>query len=94
MRIENWSVVSSGGPFDYPELCVQCLHGFVYGHPLFDDGTEITTSALSGAIGERIRTHSGHVYELRDADPHYLVAHPGAKRRLIMSLLENGEVQL
>jgi len=94
MHIENWFVTVGNDvtPYTAPEMMSKSLHGNVYGHPLFDDGEEITTSSIEGAQGGRVRTRSGSVYELGDPHPDYLKAYPDCKQKLLLSLLENGEV--
>ena len=94
MKLENWSVVAGmANPYQAPEQCVQCLHGTVYGHPRFEDGSSITTSRIVRAQGGIIETFSGSLYELGEVDPVYGAAYPNAKQRLILSVLENGDVE-
>ena len=82
-RLENWSlVIKTVNPYQAPELGVQCLHGFVYGYPRFEDGTEITTSRIERIEEEIVVTKSGTRYALGDVDPDYEKLYPNARERL------------
>ena len=84
MKLENWSAVSD--PYQVPEIAGYYLHGIVYGHPRFDDGSEVTTSRIVGIIGDEVLTHSGNLYELGNADSEYESLYPNARARLISFL--------
>ena len=88
MRIENWSVVSfCHHPYSAPETCQLSLHGCVFGHPRFEDGTPITTSPIISVDGAgHILTRSGSDYFLGKVDPLYERAFPEAQNRLLNSL--------
>jgi hypothetical protein len=87
MRLENWSVVfSETDPYLAPELQKIALHGNVYGHPRFDDGSSVTTSTIKELRGELIITNSGSEYELGEVDPEYEKRYPEARQRIFKSL--------
>ena len=84
MRIEEWSICFN--PMDAyvpPEMQTKSLHGKVFGHPRFDDGHEVTTSAICGVQDGKVATASGSVYELGEPDAAYESAFPGAKQRAL-----------
>lgn len=88
MIIKNWSVVTTNiNPYQAPETQGRSLQGRVFGHPKFDDGTEITTSSICG-IGDQgeILTTSGSSYILGQVDPAYEKKFSNAKNRLLISL--------
>lgn len=89
-RLEQWSVVNSGDPYKPPEAQTSHLHGKVYGHPGFDEGTEVTTSPIAGLDGFAIRTRSGSRYFLGEVHPDYEKAYPDAKKRLYDTLIKAG----
>ena len=60
--LKEWSVVRSDNPYRPPEY--KKLHGKVYGNPNFEDGGEITTSAIFTINKNEITTRSGSVYIL------------------------------
>jgi hypothetical protein len=86
IRLDNWSVVNDGDPYKAPEQQESRLHGNAFGHPRFDDGKTITTSAILTKDGDLILTRSGSRYELGDIDPEYEKIYPNARKRLIDSL--------
>lgn len=90
--LENWSMVFTD-PWAAPEMQIPQLHGKVYGHPKFDDGESITTSAIDGFDKESnaVVTRSGSKYCLGHVDSEYEEIYPDAYNRLINSLIENGE---
>lgn len=48
VELYNWNFVGiPANPYQAPELWTQCFSGVVYGHPNFEDGTQITTSRVS-----------------------------------------------
>lgn len=86
-RLENWSVVVGEiNPYMAPEQVTQHLHGKVYSHPLFDDGDEITTTAMVARHEEGdnvvIETRTGSRYLLGEVDPAYEAAFPNARARV------------
>lgn len=64
MRLENWHVVASNDPDASPECQARKLTGEVFGHPRFEDGTQISTSRIEKIDGNRVTTKSGSVYTL------------------------------
>lgn len=84
MRLENWSIVQRNpDPYKAPELQRQYLHGKIFGHPDYEDGTEITTSAIWAIRDNLIITKSGSEYALGEVDPKYEAAFPDARNRLL-----------
>jgi len=85
MRIENWAVVSIiDCPFTAP-----ALRGQVFGNPRFEDGQYVFTSSIgSKSDQDEVVTMSGSVYELGQASPAYEEKFPGARDRLLGSLVE------
>lgn len=87
VRIENWSVgCPYTDPYKAPELQTMCLMGNVYGHPRFEDGHFVHTSAMESTNRGFIKTYSGTTYRLGKIDPKYEKLYPNAKRRLIATL--------
>jgi len=88
MILENWSLVFKD-PYQAPELQRPALHGDVYGHPNFEDGSTVTTSTIVGITDdEKIITHSGSEYELGEVDPRYEKLFPKARDRVIKTAKE------
>ena len=87
LRIECWGIVPNGDVYTAPERQSFSLKGFVFNHPRFPDGDDITTSAIksvSGTIEEvLVYTTSGSVYKLGDPDPRYEKQFPNAKERIL-----------
>lgn len=72
VRIENWSVIfSSSDVYTPPEMREQLLHGEVYGHPSFEDGFPVTTSAVCESSK---KTSAGHVVQTQSRE--YLLGKP------------------
>jgi hypothetical protein len=86
-KMENWSIITTN-PYRAPELGGQMIHGSVYGHPKFPDGSHITTSEIIGRKGELLETYSGSLYELGSIDPQYEKNFPNAFSRIMHSLKE------
>ena len=87
-RLENWAVIAvPDSPYQAPELWRQRLHGNVYGHPRFGNGTEVTTSPITSKKGENILTRNTE-YELGIIDTEYEKLYPNARERLLNSLKE------
>jgi hypothetical protein len=89
-RIEKWGVVPLGtDPYTPPECRAHGLTGTVYGHPVFDDGDPITTSAFHSLRQEGdnviVTTRSGSEYLLGQVDPEYERLFPNARARVIKS---------
>jgi hypothetical protein len=88
MLLENWSIVNiNDNPYDPSEMIIQALHGIVYGHYNFQDGSHITTSRIKAYKNGKIVTVSGSEYDLGEIDPEYEALYPNARDRLIKSLL-------
>lgn len=84
MRIEEWSICANpADAYVPPELRTKTLHGKVFGHPRFEDGHEVTTSAICGVKDGQIVTTSGSLYELGEPDAKYEAAFPGARLRAL-----------
>lgn len=88
MKIERWSMVSRARSHHAPEIGLFSLCGRVYGHPSFDEGHSIITSAIVKRKGDSIVTESNSVYELGEVDPEYEKLFPNAKERLLAQLHE------
>lgn len=71
VRIENWSITSKATPYTPPECHFIRIHGEVYGHPMFDDGAEVTTSDVLEVSGSVVQTRSRE-YILGDPNPDYV----------------------
>lgn len=76
MRLDNWALVGTGGPYAAPECRTPRLTG-----TLLDDhdryvrhklGKEIITSEIVKAEGRIVFTKSGSCYELMSPHPDYL----------------------
>jgi hypothetical protein len=74
VRIENWSIVEDEDPYVAPEAKGKYLSGKIYGHPLHEDGKNITTSRLVklDIDNDMAETLSGTEYILGNIDPDYL----------------------
>ena len=88
MILNNWAFVTTGGPYDAPEMFVSRLNGDVTGHPNFPDGHNVTTSRVMGKRGELVVTRSGSLYELGTVLPEYERQVPNARERLFKVLPE------
>jgi hypothetical protein len=88
ITMENWSLVL--WPFSAPEVPVMCLHGKVYGRPIFEDGDEVTTTRIKKIKVEgpdiTVITRSGTEYRLGVVDPDYEAAYPDARARVVASV--------
>lgn len=91
MILQSWYLVTpcgEGVSVVAPEFAdgpsIVCLCGEVLGHPKFEDGRNITTSAIVG-IDERggVLTKNGSRYDLQTVFPRYEDNHPGARTRLL-----------
>ena len=72
VRIEQWAVIYvSGDDYMPPECRKRALLGSVYGHPSFEDGKVVTTSAL---IGGSDLAAEGHVVQTDNRQ--YLLGEP------------------
>ena len=87
--IENWGIVQETNPYTAPELLRSYLHGNVMNHPNFENGKEITTSAIVGINQELVVTASGSNYALGVPHPDYEKLFPDAKQRVLKQLLSN-----
>lgn len=83
MIIENWFILSNYSPYQAPELRSCQLHGFVFGHPRFENGAEVTTSEIRGIFKDLIVTKSGSKYTLGNPSVEYEMKFPNSKQRLI-----------
>ena len=88
VRIENWSVVPlDGDGYIPPEAGTPCLSGNVFGHPHFNDGKRVSTSAIIGRDEkEEVIICGSRRYKLGAVDPDYEREFPDAKRKLLKSL--------
>lgn len=73
MEIRNWEVIAWGGPYQAPELMSTVITGEVYGHPGFEEGKYIYTSAVQviDMKNKRARTLNS-VYSLGEPAPGFL----------------------
>lgn len=72
IRLENWAMVGDD-PFVPPELQIKRLHGFVYGHPNHEDGSEITTTRIiSLELDSKLVNTRNTTYMLGKPEPEYL----------------------
>jgi hypothetical protein len=91
MKIQQWSIISkSDWRFQSPDTGEGYLHGTIVGHPVIEDGKEITTSRIVGRSKDKILTKSGSEYELDGVDPEYEAAFPRAHERLMKRLADSG----
>jgi len=62
--LEDWEVVGKPlSPYEAPECQQYRLRGIVTGHPLFDDGDQITTSQIQNHGLHFVQTEN-HTYRL------------------------------
>jgi len=72
--LKQWSVtIYPGDEWLAPECRTQHLHGFVYGHPSYVDGHEITTSKIISVQGNEVICAS-RTYILEEPRPDYVEA--------------------
>ncbi len=90
VRIDDWTVFIPEQPYIAPELLVRVLSGVVTGHPRHEDGTFVTTSSIEllNPLEGTIVTSSGTQYILGEVAEEYEYMFPGAKERLLKSLVE------
>jgi len=84
IKLESWAMIrDDSDPFKAPEIRSMCLTGYVYGHPLFEDGTKVTTGAIENmdTATTTVTTRSGNLYMLGEAHPEYEKQFPNAKKR-------------
>lgn len=69
MILKNWSIIHDA--YDAPELGGR-LHGRVYGHPNFEDGTHVRTSRIDFMVNKddciEATTQSGSIYKFFKED--------------------------
>ena len=71
-KLDRWSfTLRPNDPFVAPECKYYALHGFVTGHPDFEDGDEITTSQVI-EVKDGIGTTNGRDYQLGAPDPGFV----------------------
>lgn len=85
----NWSLCTTGSPYEAPELKVPKLQGKTKGSRQFPDGTHIVTSNLLLVVGNVAFTKSGSRYVLGDIDPEYEKRVPQALERLRRNFSKN-----
>ena len=56
VKLHNWATVNNPDPYTAPELQKLKLSGNAYGHSLFEDGKEITTTSVLSITGRKIET--------------------------------------
>jgi len=54
--LEDWAWHTNATPYTAPECIVRWLSGKVYGHPRFEDGKRVHTSAVMESKGVFART--------------------------------------
>ena len=74
VKMEDWYTRHSGDNFTAPEMRRTLLVGAVTGHPDFNDGDNVTTSAIdtNGIDGRNITTVDGTTYRLGEIHKPYL----------------------
>lgn len=81
MRIEDWSLIIVA------QEKTRSLHGYIFGHPKFNNGKLITTSPIVGKNDQdEVVTNSGNSYELGQVSQDYEARFPGARKILLDSL--------
>jgi len=70
--LDNWSIVNEdSGPYAAPETISRRLSGTASGHPMYEDGTKITTSPILRSTWNR-RVETKHtIYSLGMRHPDY-----------------------
>ncbi len=72
VRIEDWSVIrANSDPYLAPERAGIKIHGAVYGHPAYADGSYIATSDVIGSTGRTVHCVSRN-YELGSPSSSFL----------------------
>lgn len=72
--LQDWSIIiTNPNPYAAPEAQKCKLHGKVYGHPDFPDGTEVTTSTILNKIDDETYETRSRIYKLGSKDPDYLL---------------------
>lgn len=71
--LKNWSITDhpKENPYLAPECRTRHLHGFVYNHPNYVDGHEITTSSIISVKGNLV-TCVSRQYILDEPDPTFV----------------------
>ena len=52
LRLECWGIVPNGDVYTAPERQSFSLKGFVFNHPNFEDGSDITTSSITSVTSQ------------------------------------------
>jgi len=80
----NWSTTACGSPFSAPEQVSISLSGEVHGHPRFEDGQVITTSAVRGSSGRVVMTENTMYSLVGDPNPKWVMFLEGMDKTLNM----------
>ena len=56
--LEDWKTHTNATPYTAPEAICEWMTGKVYGHPLHEDGTLVTTSLVLSVIGRKVSTRN------------------------------------
>jgi hypothetical protein len=86
VKIDDWALcIDNSDPFRAPELRCFYLYGVIYGHPRFEDGERVSTSAIQSVNKKdgTVTTYSGNVYILGEPSAQYESEYPNAKQRLL-----------
>lgn len=91
--LKNWSVFSNEELFLAPELRANMLHGFVYGHDRFPDGSPVNTSPITavedhGNYKVVVTRNTRYRITSDTVSPRYERAYPGAYDRI--TLIDRG----
>lgn len=70
--LKNWGCAESGDGYTPPEWRSLVLRGEVYGHPNFEDGHRVMTSAIVSARGRLVTTKSREYLLDGPPDPAYV----------------------
>lgn len=74
-KLENWGLVEENK-----------LHGQVYNHPNFENGSWVTTSRIVGVKNKIVITYSGSHYDLGKVNDEYERLFPNAANRFFNRL--------
>ena len=63
--LSQWALHTNATPYTAPEAVCEWYSGRVYGHPHFEDGSIVTTTAVCERDGDTVRTRNT-TYRLGD----------------------------
>lgn len=83
LRLESWVLRTTTRPSVAPGTKGAYLHGAIYGHPIYEDGTFMNTSAIQTINNGLVITVAGTAYELGEPALKYEDQYPDVKHKVL-----------